>query len=304
MHGSLVLALLVCSLGAPPSTQPAAGDEDAIRDNIARYVEAYNRGDLQKVASMYAKDAEYRIGGGTIVRGRDAILKRMQENFKPSTKLEVKVDSIRFTRPGMAIERGAATITPGDDEPIIERYRVVHVLKDGKWEIQSVGEDSARGQAVDSDALDLLEWMVGKWQDTEEGVDVEAVASWTENGRFLLRSFIIRDPDSSDMKVSELIGWDPSENIIRSWVFDSDGGFGQSTWRQRGDEWLILARAVLPDGGKASAIQILRPIDEDTFIWSSTNREADGHMLPDIEEIRFVRVGGEPTADASQGRQP
>jgi len=313
MSSLVLLVLLACGATEAPATQPAAAPatqpsaaeseaEKEIRSSVAQYVKAWNAGDLEQVALLYAPDAEYRLGD-QVIRGRDAILQRMKEGHKPGAKMEVQVESIRFTRPGMAIERGTATVTPPEGEAAVERYRVIHVRKDDKWQIQSVSEDTARGQA--NEALSQLDWMVGRWVDASEDADIEVICSWTDNKRFLLRTFVVRDPDLPELKVSELIGWDPKSDGIRSWVFDSDGGFGQSTWRNRAGDWLILAKAVLPDGGDASAIQILHPVDKDAFTWSASNREVDGNLLPDIDEIRFVRSSSdEAAADASQRRQP
>ena len=32
------------------------------------------------------------------------------------------------------------------------------------------------------------------------------------------------------MTVTQRIGWDPAAKQIRSWEFDSEGGFGEGTW--------------------------------------------------------------------------
>jgi uncharacterized protein (TIGR02246 family) len=303
MVSSMLLLALSTAAAAPPSSQPAAEDEQAIRRNVSRYVEAYNDGDLDTVAGLYAPKAEYRMGS-QVVRGREAIAEKMKERYKAGNTLDVKVDSVRLLRPGMIIERGTATMKPREGEPITEDYRVVHQKQpDGKWLIQSVGPDTRRGMAVDRTALEPLAWMVGRWKDARDDVDIEMVCSWTDNERFLLSTYIVREPDQPELKVSQVIGWDPADQGVRSWVFDSDGGFGQSTWRERQGDWLIQAKAVLPDGGRASAIQILHPVDENSFTWSSTNREVNDSLLPDIEDIKFVRAE-QAAADASRGRQP
>ena len=35
-----------------------------------------------------------------------------------------------------------------------------------------------------------------------------------------------------------MIGYDPVKGRLRSWVFDSEGGFGEGSWRQEGNKWL------------------------------------------------------------------
>ena len=40
--------------------------------------------------------------------------------------------------------------------------------------------------------------------------------------------------DGFQLSGTEVIGWDPTSRSIRSWVFDSDGSFGQAVWTRRG----------------------------------------------------------------------
>ena len=87
---------------------------------------------------------------------------------------------------------------------------------------------------------------------------------------------------------NQLIGWDPSTGKIRSWVFDSDGGFGEATWTKKGNRWIINAAATMPDGRKTSAINILNVLDKNSFTWHK-GRELDGEILPNIEPIKVVR---------------
>ncbi len=87
----------------------------------------------------------------------------------------------------------------------------------------------------------------------------------------------------------QLIGWDPAANTIRSWVFDSDGGITEGVWSRRDDGWSIRAVGVLPDGRKASMVNIIRLIDANTFTLQSIGREVDGELLPNIDEVTVVR---------------
>ena len=81
-----------------------------------------------------------------------------------------------------------------------------------------------------------------------------------------------------------MIGWDPSRNTIRSWMFDSEGAFGVGIWSQSGDQWTIRKIQTLTDGATASAINIVTYVDENTCKFKSTNREVEGKLLPNIPE--------------------
>ena len=81
----------------------------------------------------------------------------------------------------------------------------------------------------------------------------------------------------------------PGPKTIRSWTFDSNGGFGEETWNQSGNRYTIRAKYTLPDGGSASAVNVLTYVTDDKCTWKSVNREIDGSFLPDIGEVTLVR---------------
>ena len=59
------------------------------------------------------------------------------------------------------------------------------------------------------------------------------------------------------MTVNQRIGWDPLTKQIKSWVFDSEGGYGDALWTRKGNQWVIKSTGVLPDGRTASATHVL-----------------------------------------------
>ena len=87
----------------------------------------------------------------------------------------------------------------------------------------------------------------------------------------------------------QIIGWDPAAKQVRSWVFDSDGGFAEGRWTQKGGRWSITSTGTLPDGGKASSVNVITRVDDDQFKWKSLNRTAGGELLPNIDEVVVVR---------------
>ncbi|HMC09707.1 MAG TPA: DUF4440 domain-containing protein, partial [Pirellulaceae bacterium] len=87
----------------------------------------------------------------------------------------------------------------------------------------------------------------------------------------------------------QIIGWDPVAKQIHSWVFDSDGGFGEGTWTHKGSKWLIQSTATLPDGGKATSLNIVTRLKDNSFTWDSVNREIDGELQPNGDPVVVVR---------------
>ena len=98
----------------------------------------------------------------------------------------------------------------------------------------------------------------------------------------------------------QVIAWDPAEKRIRSWTYDSRGGFGEGSWTRSGDQWSIRKRFTLPDGGRASGVQVMTRLSDDAFRWKSVNRVIDGSLQPDTDEMTIIRKSPEP-AHATPG---
>jgi hypothetical protein len=137
--------------------------------------------------------------------------------------------------------------------------------------------------------LDTLDWLVGDWVAEDEGISVEFSCHFTKNNAFIVRAFKVVTTKDIRMSGMQLIAWDAAQENIRSWTFDSDGGFGEDTWTQSGNTYTVRAKYTLPDGGKASAVNVMTFINNDRCTWKSVNREIDGEIQPDVEEISLVR---------------
>lgn len=142
--------------------------------------------------------------------------------------------------------------------------------------------------------LDTLDWLVGDWVNEDENRSIEFNCHFTKNGAFLVRSFQIVTEKNVRMSGMQVIAWDPANQSIRSWTFDSDGGFGEDTWTQSGNRYTIRAKYTLPDGGIASAINVFTFVDDNRCTWKSVSREIDGELQPDTDEVVLVRKTTEP----------
>jgi hypothetical protein len=144
-------------------------------------------------------------------------------------------------------------------------------------------------------ALNELAWMVGKWVDQGEDATITTDCSWTHGGKFLSRSFSVTTDGTVALEGTQLIGWGPIEAQIRSWTFDSAGGFGTGQWTRDGDHWLVKTSFVLASGERASAINVITYVDQDTLRWQSTNREVAGELQPNIPEVTVIRQQSKET---------
>ena len=129
---------------------------------------------------------------------------------------------------------------------------------------------------------------------------------WAEGHAFLQRSFQVRIRGRAEMSGTQLIGWDPRLKQVRSWVFDSDGGFSESHWSRDGERWVIKSSGVVKDGRAASATNILTRVNRDTIRWTSVDRTLGSEVLPDAEEITLVRKPPQPrpSRPATRSAQP
>lgn len=297
-------AVLGCCLPAS-ADEPAKpkGDEGAILASVQSYVAAYNRGDAKAVAEHWIEEGEWISPQGQRLHGRKAIQQGLERLFQANrgVKLETPSPKIRLLCAEVAVEEGATQVTRPGQTPSTSTYLAIHVKRNGKWKLESVRETELPAPPQDN-PLQELQWMVGQWLDASQESTVAMSVRWTGNQRFLCASFKLSAPGTEDLAGTQIIGWDPAAKTIRSWVFDSDGGFGEGEWSRQGNRWTVRLSMVLPDGSLASATNVYTLVNQDTYLWHSVGRQVDGHDLPNIEEVKVVRTSATPTETQSKGR--
>lgn len=286
---SLVLAFAARAAEPAPEGSP---EDNAIRAAVQSYVAAFNQGDAKALAALWSPEAVYMnpITGQEVI-GRTEIEKQFAGIFTEmkGAKLEVQTDSVQLVSPNVAIERGTAKVTGAEQSPEPSEYTAVYVKRDGQWLLDRVTEEDVVTPMSHYEQLKELEWMIGTWVDQDEQSRIETVCQWTKNRNFMTRSFVVSVQDRIDMAGMQIIGWDPAAKQIRSWVFDSDGAFGEGVWNKQGNRWYIQSTGILPDGGKSSSTNIMTCLDDNTFTWQSINCEAGGELLPNVDEVVVVR---------------
>jgi len=277
------------------SSDDRSADEAAIRSAGAAFLEAYNARDAKKLAALWTPQAVYTDPAtGEESVGREEIEKVFAEAFedKEDVKLTTEVESIEFLSPNVAVIRGVAhVVRPGEDANDSE-FTVVRVKQDGQWLIDRVSEvETEKPLPSNYERLKELEWMIGSWHDDDPrpAVEIQTDCEWTKNKNFMTRAFAVAIGDRVNKSGMQIIGWDPVAKQIHSWIFDSDGGFGEGTWTRKGDKWFIQNTGTLPDGGKATSLSIMTRLDNDSFKWESVNRDIDGELQPNVEPVLVVR---------------
>jgi len=290
----------VAAAAAPAATP----DEMAIRGAAAAFAKAYNAGNAKTLAALFTPNAEIVDEEGNAYQGREAIEEVFAGIFRehPAGRIALAIGSIRFVSPTVAIEDGTSEVTRGPDQPAERsRYAVVHVKQLGTWQMASA-RDLADETLSAQEQLKVLEWMVGDWVDESPEALVVTSYRWTDNRCFLLGEFTVKWQGRPAMTGSQRIGWDPLARTIRSWVFDSEGGFGEGVWTRDGNRWIVKMTGVTREGKVASATNVTTRVSKDRMSWESRDRMVGGEAQPDVGPIPIVRKPPPPKGPPADTR--
>ena len=297
MMKKIVCPFLAVMVSASPlfaQDAPRTEDQKAIQTVIESYVKAFNAQDAEKLVSYWAENGNYVDLRGRMIEGRENILAEYDSFFEAFGKptMTLSVTSLDFANADTAVEDGIREIQFPDNQPSKEmRYTAVHVKKDGKWLVQSV-RDAVVFEDSNYDSLRGLVWMVGDWLDEEEsGVAIQTSCDWSPNRNFLIRTFTTMVNGEETMGGTQWIGWDAVKGKIRSWLFDSDGGYGEGNWVPDGDKWIVECKSVRPNGILVKETHVITFLDQDKMSLETINRTLDGEPLPDVKEIVARREG-------------
>ncbi len=310
LTGSSLLLVVVAFAAAQqpgPSTPPPGAaakaearyeDRSAIFANDEAFVKAFNAGDAEGLAATFTEDAEVTDEENETLEGRAAITGRFASYFaaSPGAKITLKTESLKFLGPEAALLRGRAVVgLPDGGVPDTSRYTVVFVKREGKW-LQANSRDEREEPATSEEHLKAVEWLVGEWVSESEESVAHWSCRWADNKSFLLITFDLRMAGKHAMSGTQRIGWDPLNKQFRSWVFDSEGGYGEGHWSHDGDRWLIKANGVRHDGRPASATQVITRQGKDIVHWTSVDRTVAGKITPDVDAFTLVRRPPGPSA--------
>jgi uncharacterized protein (TIGR02246 family) len=293
-------ATLVCAanLWAADASADKAAGEKAIRASAEAFTQAFNAGDAKKVAALWTAGGTLKDEAGRNFKGQKAIEDEYTTFFQahPGARMEVTIESIDFPAPSVAVEEGNGTVAfPQGGPPSSGHYTAVHTLQDGKWTMATVRESPIESSSSAAQ-LQSLEWLIGKWQMKSESATAISEFKFIANKSFIEREYTVRKDGAVASSGVQIIGWDPRQQRVRSWSFDSTGGYGSGMWTRTPDGWRIDSSGVLADGTPTSSrdIVIRVPGEDSIFGWRSTNRTAGGAALPDTAEVVLDRVKEKP----------
>lgn len=274
--------------------KPAKAPQDAgILELLTTLADDFSRADTKGVASLCTADADFLAADGTRIRGRKAIEKAFTEMMAAEPKRTVKfqVVEIRHISENVAMVDAIDQTTPPRSPDHTASITLTLVKEDGKWLLASAHEtiDVIPAPAAH---LQALAWLLGDWEgqkSASEGGMLKSSCGWTANRSFLIRKFNSAGKDGRSLAGTEVIGWDPRNDRIRSWAFDSTGGFGENIWLRDGKRWIIQHTGTTADGGPAAATYVVMPVDGNTLSVQTRDRFVNGQREPDAPAITMVR---------------
>lgn len=292
-RGSLVaLAILTATHSRLPADEGSRKqDEQALRSAAAAYRAALAKGDRKALTELWTADGDFIDGGGASLPASQLLADLApadDQTAQPASK--VTASRIRFLTDEVAIEDGTSEIVSAEGQPAtrtIGHYHATWVKQDGRWRLANLCElpDSPAG-ATD---LAQLAWMIGTWTAEQDGVLLEVRSQWNATGTFLLRDLKGIREGATVLRGTQRFGWDPAQGKIKSWSFDSDGGFCEALWTRQGDAWVGQAAGTLADGRTTSATTVLKMDGKDSYTRQTLAGRVQGVSIPD-QLVRFHRL--------------
>ena len=300
---ALVMAaavMVVIAAGAVPhaaAEQPPA-IEAAMRAEAEATVKAFNAADAAALANAFLEAGELVDEDGNVYTGRAEIAGLFQKFFArfPQAVLEMEVSGARPIGESLAVEEGVRRITADAGAAAAQmRYVAVRMKQGDRWPVVSYREFADDPLPTPPEMLSAVEWLVGDWVDESDEGRTTISYRWSEDGNFIIGEYNLTIGGKSAGKSTQRIGWDPVEGELRSWTFDSDGGFAEGEWAADGAGWIIKSEATMPNGSTGSATVTITPKDQDHFVVESTDRIVGGSPEPDFKLV----VARKPPAPAA-----
>lgn len=301
-----VLSLaLVAALGAglawtaigqgPDAAQDSKDDKDNadVLAALEKLVKAFNDKDAKAFAAAWSSKAEYLDeDSGERLQGRKAIEDDFAETFAKAEQIRLEVDVDKVRRLGSevaSVDGEARVLRPGQN---VRRMKFLALLvkHEGAWQIDSVRESQLPATDANAEFLDELAWLNGQWRHQNGDTEITLDCSEVANGNFRTHRFQVKVKGKVSHEGTQVIGYDAAKKQLRSWVFSSDGSFGEGYIENKDERWTIRAGGVLPDGEKSSATQIITRKGDASFTWQVIDRHVGVRSLPNAPEITLTKI--------------
>lgn len=293
----------VAVVEAPPAPPELV---EAVKKAEEATIEAFNKGDAEALAKLFAEKGELVDENGNVFAGREQIASLFKAFFQqfPKAQLQMEVTGVRTVGDSLAIEEGVRLITvPETDVAAQVRYTAVRDKVGESWPIASYSEFADDPPPTPAEMLSAVSFLVGDWIDESPEGKTTISYRWEDDGNFLLGDYTLAIAGMPESRSHQRIGYDPLEGVIRSWTFDSDGGFSTGEWVPTEAGWVIKSEATMPDGTTGSATVTVTPTDADHFLVRSSDRIIGGVDEPEFE-LTVARRPPQPAGAVAPASEP
>jgi uncharacterized protein (TIGR02246 family) len=266
-------------------------DKQAIDKLVKQCIEAFNNRDAAAIAVHWTAEGEYIRNDGEPIRGRAEIQKGYADFFKTlkgKPTLEIKTQGLRFTSADTAVWEVILRLKNEEGEITASSWRNTLLVREkGEWKVAIVQEWD-RDNGLDVSLTDLA-WLIGTWHVASKDREVTTVYEWNANKTFIHGKYTIKEGAKVVESGTQMFGKDNAAGAIHSWVFQSDGGFGDGLWTRDGKKWTVNVYGVTADGSELTATAIYVHVDANTYTWQSVDQTVDGVAIPDTKPIKVTK---------------
>jgi uncharacterized protein (TIGR02246 family) len=292
-----VLAFVVLGNGLTAAQDITATGPDRQSDRLAidkltkELIQAFDRRDTAAIAAHWTDEGEFIRNDGEPIRGRAEIEKGYAEFFKTlkgKPKLEIQSDAVRFPTADMAVSEVTLRLRDNEGDMVASARQAFDLVREsGQWKVAIIREwDRDIGLDV---GLKELEWLIGTWQAVTKDREMTITYEWDENHAFIRGKFTVKEGAKVIESGTQMIGKDHVKGVIRSWDFQSDGGFVSGLWNRDGKKWSVDIHEVRPDGRELTATTIYVQVDANTVTWQAVNQVLSGAPLADTQPIKVTK---------------
>ncbi|MBL9165792.1 MAG: nuclear transport factor 2 family protein [Planctomycetaceae bacterium] len=297
------LALLgaFTSAAAPAHAAPSAKLDPSLAAMLGTFEKAFNAHNAPAMMALWTPDAFYNATVANVqVKGRDAIGAAYADLFKqqPTSSLKLTITESKIEG-GKASLLGMAEVTQQGQLPTRSLFRASLEKVGASWLFSSVEESEL--PADSPTGMSQFGWLAGTWTEALPSGDVKNTYHWVNGGAFMVRNYSRAAKQGPAAEGTQIFGWDAEQQCIRTWLFDSNGSFGEGYWQRQGaDKWVNKMALKLPDGRRGSVTQIMTRKGDNEIILQSVDREIDGQFQPNTAPATMTR---QTKGDAKGGQQ-
>ena len=135
-----VLITLGFLVRPPAAAQSREGDEAAVRELVATYVAARERGDAAALAAIFTDDADQLVSSGEWRRGRDALVRGTLDSSKANSGARtITIRTVRLPAPDVAIADGEYVIGATQSAAARNMWTsFVLIRAGGRWRLDAI----------------------------------------------------------------------------------------------------------------------------------------------------------------------